>query len=104
MSDIKDCVDFEVEIGEKKKEKIKKLSEFSEDELFEEIQRREKEKRPKPSIAADLTKLRNVCDEYLTWLERERRGNNNVEHFIFEEALKALYGQDIFSWINAHLD
>ena len=88
------------------KDKRKKLSEFSDEELFEEINERWKERKDKPQQleTPDLTKLKNVCDEYLRWLEKERRGNRNVEHFIFEEALKALYGEDIFFWINEQLD
>lgn len=88
------------------KDRRKKLSEFSEEELFEEIHKRWEERKDKPKQLEnpDPIKLRNVCDEYLRWLEKERRGNRNLEHFIFEHALKAIYGEDIFFWINEQLD
>ena len=47
----------------------------------------------------ELTKLRKVCEEYIEHCMSEEYNDDRAsdyEHYIFEEALKAVYGTDIF--------
>lgn len=57
---------------------------------------------PHPVSNPDFTRLIGACDEYLQ--EIEEYGfctNSDLRQWIHEESLKAIYGEDIFEWINS---
>lgn len=61
------------------------------------------ENRPKRN-APNLYKLISVCEEYLDFLESDDYyEDNDYDHYIYEAALEALYGEDVWLWINSHL-
>ena len=83
--------------------KQKNISDFSENELKEELERREKEKKisqtPKPVANVDWSHLHNLLIE-----EVENRADGNhtkdFEHWVFETALEAVFGKSIWDWWN----
>lgn len=87
-----------------KKQKKEKLSEFSDDDLLEEIDRRKEEKRPKQLENPDLNRLRNTCDEHMFLLAEERKTSREIERHTYEVTMITLYGPDIFDWINEQID
>jgi hypothetical protein len=62
-----------------------------------------KEQRPKPVDSPNLAKLVVAIESYFTELEGSHEVDDDTEHYIFEEAVTALYGPGIFDWINKHL-
>lgn len=44
----------------------------------------------------DLSSLVKVCEEYIELTLQGEEEDSDLPHYIFEEALKALYGKDIF--------
>ena len=88
---------------------MKNIEEYSEDELYNELERRRKIEKvkvqaetPKVKDNPELTDLIQVCQEYVDGCI-----NNNLdedqEHWIFEEAMKAIFGDKIFQFTNKHL-
>ena len=61
------------------------------------------DERPKPVLNPHLTALVATIEGYLNELEGPDGVDDDTEHYIFEEAVKALYGPEIFQWINKHL-
>jgi hypothetical protein len=52
----------------------------------------------------DKTPFGKTTQEYLEALTKEDYcGDNDYDHYIFEEAMKFLYGPDIFDWVNRRL-
>ena len=81
---------------------------ISTDELEAELERRKREKSEseKPKLITenvDLSGLIMTCQEYIDCLHNDNYcDREDSEHYIYEEALKALYGKSIFDWINKH--
>lgn len=70
--------------------------------ICEEIKKLKKkwENLPKVVSEPDLTELVEVCNEYIDSIKETGRHNKDGEHWIFEESLKAIYGDNIFDWVN----
>lgn len=55
----------------------------------------------------DFTKLMLVSEEYLDAVEASKSNggwlDEDIAHYMMEEALKAIYGPDVFKWINARV-
>ncbi len=50
----------------------------------------------------DLDKLINVCQEYIDFVDNENYSDDNdYEHFIYAVALKSVFGEDVFEFINS---
>ena len=83
------------------------FKEFTNEEIHAEIYRRNRE-RSKPKILHNAKehikdhyyKLINICQEYIDNISEGNHVGVDDEHFIFEEAMKAVYGKHIFGWIN----
>jgi len=49
----------------------------------------------------DLTKLKNLVKDYVTYCSSdEYHEDNDYGHYIFEEAVTAFYGEEIWDLIN----
>lgn len=81
------------------------LEKYTLQELLNEIEKRKTvEKSPKliPNEKRDYSKLEICCENYLD--EVSNPWVKELGHYIFEEALIALYGNDIFDFINSKLE
>jgi hypothetical protein len=76
------------------------LGKFTDDELEEELERRNKP--PKQLEEPDFTNLKQEADNYLIGV-RDQRIPKDGEHYLFETLMKTLYGPDIFHWINPRM-
>jgi len=72
------------------------LKKFTDDELKEELERRNEP--PEQIEDPDLTNLKLEANNYLVAI-RDQRIPKDGEHFLFENLMKTLYGPDIFDWI-----
>lgn len=87
------------------RQKASAISVYSDEELEEEMNRRVKEKEaaaiPQQLSSPDLGQLSACCLNYITEIaEGNTHEDDDDTHYIFEEAMKALYGENIFDWIN----
>jgi hypothetical protein len=56
---------------------------------------------PLPNNQVDLTMLRAECQEYIDSIaDGSYHEDSDIEHYLFEAALEAIYGKDIFNYIN----
>ena len=86
------------------------LSEFSEDELVAEIERRKRGAKPKMRslglingvMAIDMTKLREVCQKYIDYVDSDDylRRDDIWENNVYEAAIETFFGKGVWDWIN----
>jgi hypothetical protein len=79
------------------------------EELQAEIERREKVKRKqeKPRLleesSIDLSMLRNACAEQINIIEDDSFNYEKYKQYIYEKAMEAFYGINVWAWINKKL-
>lgn len=75
------------------------------DELLKaELARREKKKstyRPIPLANPDLSKLVTLTEIHIREIADGESEDSDSPHYIYEEVMQALYGPNVFEWINA---
>ena len=84
------------------------IKDFSPEELQDELNRRdEKEKisnKPQLIENPDLTGLKNTIGEYIDSIfDGTYHEDSDIRHWIFEAAVTAIYGKDVFDWINKNI-
>ena len=47
-----------------------------------------------------LAKLRAVCQQYIDHIATGGSEDNDYDHYIFESALEAIFGPDVWDFIN----
>ncbi len=77
------------------------LKDYSDDRLARELERRRAAREDKPVQLddPDLTRLRAVCQEHVDALA-SGDSYEDYEHYIYEAAMKAIFGGDVFSFVN----
>ena len=78
-----------------------KISDFTIEELEEQLKllKKQKERKPKLIVDPDIHKLGNICEEYIDTVGTEDF-DDDLEHYIFEEAMETFYGKSIWDYIN----
>lgn len=80
---------------------------ISDAELAAEVERRRKAKeakeRPQLVEKPDFSAVIKITEEYLSLLATDGSQDNDDDHYIYEEVMKALYGPKVFDWINKKL-
>ncbi len=78
------------------------LSHFSEEELLKEIERRKTLKTPEPKIFTEcnFTYLSELCKKYIENLATGNDDSEDFKNYIFEAAIEAVYGEQIWKWVN----
>jgi len=79
----------------------KALSTYTVEDLLEEVEARKQDK-PSPLDVYNVITLRQLCVDYIERFDSYKH-DDDIEHYIFEEALKMIYGKDIFNWVNQKL-
>jgi len=77
---------------------MNKLKDVATEELEAELERR-KTKRPTPVQDPDWGTLVIHLKDHVKRIHEKGREHDDDEHYAYEEAMKALYGPDIFDWI-----
>ena len=77
------------------------LKSCSEEELLSEIERRKKAKEVLPYLRfePDLESLKQCIKDYIELVAKDEEDEDDKQ-WIFETALEAFYGKDIWKWIN----
>jgi len=66
------------------------------------ILRNKWESAPKMISDPNLQNLKDACKEYIDSIKDNGRHMKDGEHWIFEAALEAIYGENVFDWVNKH--
>lgn len=61
--------------------------------------------KPKQLTKINLEALRQACQEYVDFVDNDEEYHEDLqddyEHEILEQALMAVFGKDIYDWVNA---
>ena len=79
-----------------------KIEKYSKEELLERIKELEELERvpPKQLDRMEEDKIRRCCVEYIEGLSKKEYQSENHKQYIFESALEAVYGKDVWEWVN----
>ena len=85
------------------KSNVKSVRDFTIEELETEIKRQKEAEVPTVIENPVMTeKLMSGCKEYID-LIIQGGSIDNCEHFIFEAAVEAVFGPDVWKWINKNI-
>lgn len=76
----------------------------SDEQLEEELKRRQTRKKldkPEPVEKPSLVQLCRLCREYIDELDEKGYVDDDMNHYIFEAAMEACFGKDVWNYINA---
>lgn len=78
------------------------LSKITTDDLQRELTRRatESSKPPPPLEHPDFTALREMVINGINEAAEEEHQDEDFEHYVYEEAVIAVYGENFFAWRN----
>ena len=83
------------------------LDNYSDYELTAEVERRKEIRETVPeAIAIEFTEwdlVMNGCVSYIEAIKSGNHGLDDIEHYIFERALEAAFGKDVWDWVNERL-
>lgn len=52
----------------------------------------------------DLLDLKNVCQEYINYINSEEyHEDNDYKHYIYETALETIFGKDVWDFVNSKI-
>ena len=70
-------------------------------ELEKRKQKKEEKVKPKPISNPDWIHVETLCQEYVDMLFRGGKDYGDFDDYIFEAAIEAVFGKDVWSWIGA---
>ena len=76
------------------------IKKYTAEELQKELNRRENMAAPQPVEEPDLTKLKEAAAEYIEAVVDGTSVDSDLGHYIYEAAMEAIYGDEVFTWIN----
>ena len=78
---------------------------FTDEQLQEELDRRkyrrQASEKPAQLEHANLVALRSACQNQLDYIEKHGQHVQDGDAYIYETAMIAIFGSDVFKWINA---
>ena len=96
------------DIGRESMPNVDLFKDVSTERLQAELKRREEAEKqaqkPQQLKEVDLTGLRRVCQEYIDSLANDGWVDDDLSYYIYEEAMQAIFGEDVFEWIDKQLD
>jgi hypothetical protein len=62
--------------------------------------------KPKILETPDISGLMRICQEYMDFVDNDEEyyEDNDYNQYIFEEAMKSLFGEKVFDFINERQD
>lgn len=84
-----------------------KLEEFDTVQLEAELERRKQEEKrrnmPRRLDNPDWSAVEKMCEEYINALAWNGRPPKDADHYIYEAAMTAVFGNGVWVWINKRL-
>jgi hypothetical protein len=62
------------------------------------------ERYPQPLDTPKFNEVIRLCIAYIAELNKTGHTHEDSEHYIFQEAMEAVYGPDVWDWINEKED
>lgn len=60
--------------------------------------------KPKQLETIDLEALKEVCNDYINFIDSEDyHEDNDFDHYIFEAAMETVFGKDVWKYINSKI-
>jgi len=91
-------------MGGEKGDEMSELEQYDTAELEAELRRREIEDKerakPKPLRSQDWSIVEQLCIGYVEAIASTGWPQKDSKQYIFEEAMKAVYGHTVWAWIN----
>jgi len=84
------------------------ISKFTKEDLQDELERREVQEMiddkpiPLEEWNRDFSKVRKACETHIQEL-MNGEVDTDAEHYIYETAMEAFYGKDVWDWVNKML-
>ena len=72
---------------------------YTEEALAEEKEK----KKPKQLEYIDCLYMREICQEYIDSIAEKGYVDEDMEHYIFETTMEAVYGKKVWEYINENL-
>lgn len=83
------------------------LDNFTDEQLQEELERRQKIKeeikKPKQLETLDLEPLRKLCQGCIDCLARDGYVSEDYDHYVYETAMETVFGKNVWEWVNSRL-
>lgn len=83
------------------------MENFTTSELQAELDQRKKMKeagdKPNQLFSKDFTQVIDYCQKYIDGIFDEDYPPKDMDHYIFEAAMNAVFGNDVWEWINARI-
>ena len=77
------------------------LSQLTTQQLKDELEKRETNRPPETKTIVDMRNLRRIVTDYIGYVASpEFHENNEWDHYIYEAAVEAFYGKEVWGWIN----
>lgn len=67
--------------------------------LEAELERRKKLSKPELRSAPDFSEIVPLCISYIETVEKGETADSDLREYIFEAAMSACYGADVWNWI-----
>ena len=80
---------------------MKDLKNYTKDELLEEIERRDRRRKDRPIQVKDpdFGPAVKYAEELMNDIEKGEV-NDDAQHYVYETVMEAVYGKDVWNWIN----
>ena len=86
---------------------MNELEAFDTERIEAELERRKREKelrdKPQQLPNPDWSTVQAWCQEYIDDLYQHGYVHSDSDHYIFEAAMAAVFGNDVWKWINARM-
>jgi hypothetical protein len=83
------------------------IQSFTDDDLKAELERRERERaagaKPRELELQTWGEVQKMCLDYIDEIDKNGWVDDDLEHYIFEGAMSATFGPDVWGWINKKL-
>ncbi len=63
----------------------------------------DEEGKPELLPEPDFAQVIKLCQSYIDQLDKEKYVDDDLEHYIFEAAIAACFGKDVWKWVNKRL-
>lgn len=77
-----------------------RIEDLDDQALEAELARRKHVAIPTPVHAPDFTSLIKMAEEEVEKIAREEYMDEDFIHYVFEEVMKIIFGNDFFDWFN----
>ena len=79
------------------------MKNYTDEQMREELKRREIADKPRLLTVINTTPLLELCQSYIDDLCENGHEPNKIEHWIYEAAVEMAFGEDVWSWIKKQI-